>query len=137
MIFDAPDKEMPENPSVNGIVKPKADAPMTEVVATDTFTIRGEVPTQKQHTCYEDTTGQMRSGTWCSTPFESELKPFPRNEMVHLIEGSVTLIDEDSVEHHFKAGDAFFIPMGTICSWQTTENTWTFYSAFQPSEMTS
>ncbi|MCF8066952.1 MAG: cupin domain-containing protein [Desulfobacterales bacterium] len=122
---------MPETPAVNGIVKPQANALMTEVSATDTFTIIGKMPTQRQHVCYEDTTRQMFTGTWESTPFESEMKPFPRNEMVYLLESSVTLTGEEGT-HDFKTGDAFFIPMGTICRWRTPEYVRAFFSVFQP-----
>ncbi|MCF8070145.1 MAG: cupin domain-containing protein [Desulfobacterales bacterium] len=132
MIFDPPEGEIPETPTVNGIIKPLSDGPMMELAATDTFIIKGEMPTQKHHIYYEDITGQMRSGTWGSTPFESEMKPFPRNEMVCLLEGNITLMDVDRCEHHFKAGEAFFIPMGTICSWWVMEHVRTFYAIFQP-----
>ena len=134
MIYDAPDGSMPETPATNRIVIPQADAPMEILETSDPFIIKGEMPIQKDHTFYEDTTGQMFVGTWESTPFESEMLPFPCYEMVYLLEGSMTITDEAGKKHAFKAGDTFFIPKGTVCSWKTSETIRKFYAMFQPIE---
>jgi uncharacterized cupin superfamily protein len=36
------------------------------------------------------------------------------------------------VVHRFKAGDTFFVPMGTLCDWQSTEDIRKIYCIFQP-----
>ena len=56
---------------------------------------------------------------WTSEAFESEMKPFPCFEFVQLLEGELTITEQDGVAHHFAPGDAFFVPMGTVCSWKT------------------
>ena len=57
---------------------------------------------------------------WDSAPFQSEMKPFPCYELVQLLEGSVMITEEGGTAHEFNAGDAFFIPKGTVCSWKTS-----------------
>jgi uncharacterized cupin superfamily protein len=134
MIYDAPNSTIPKAPTATRIVIPQADAPLERMKTTDPLVIKGKMPIQKDHTCYEDTTGQMFVGTWESTPFESEMRPFPYYEMAHILEGSVTIVNDKESEHFFKTGDTFFIPKGTICSWKTTETVRKFYSMFQPAE---
>jgi len=74
----------------------------------------------------------MFVGMWDSTPFESEMRPFPWHELVQLLEGEVTITDADGQVQLFKAGDAFFVPMGTVCKWHTTGYVKKFYSILEP-----
>ena len=134
MIYDAPNSSLPESPSVNKIILPRADAQMKILDTSDPFVIKGEAPVQKDYSCYEDTTGKMFVGTWESSPFESEIAPFPYHELAHILEGSVTITDEIGKEHAFKAGDTFFVAEGTVCSWKTSEMFRKFYAMFQPAE---
>jgi len=131
MIYENPDGEFPEALAANGIIIPRPDAPMKEVRTYHPFDIKGELPIQKNHTCYQDTTGQLSVGTWESTPFKSKLLPFPGSEMVVMIGGAVTVLNDKGIEHNFTKGDAFFIPEGTICSWRATETVRMFYSMFR------
>ncbi len=127
VISDHPNESMPAEPAFEGIIKPQADAEMEVKDVTDPFVIEGPKPVQRKSNCYSDTQGRFHSGTWDSEPFTSEIRPFPCNEFVYLLEGSITLIDENNDEFHVKAGDAFFVPEGTICGWRTTEFVRKFY----------
>ncbi len=131
MIYENPNSEGHEIPAANGIIIPRADAPMEEVRAFHPFVIKGELPVQKNNRCYLDTTGQLSVGTWESTPFESELLPFPGSEMGIMIEGTVIISDDKGIEHNFTKDDAFFIPEGTVCRWKALEPVRMFYSIFQ------
>jgi uncharacterized cupin superfamily protein len=54
--------------------------------------------------------------------------PFPWHEMVQLLEGEVNITEADGYSHRFQAGDAFFIPKGTVCRWQSSGYVNKFYS---------
>ncbi|MGK0399514.1 MAG: putative cupin superfamily protein [Gammaproteobacteria bacterium] len=41
--------------------------------------------------------------------------------MMTIISGSVTLTDKKGKSETFTAGDVFFIPKGTQCTWHITE----------------
>jgi uncharacterized cupin superfamily protein len=41
--------------------------------------------------------------------------------MMTIISGSVTLTDKKGKSEKFTAGDVFFIPKGTQCTWHITE----------------
>jgi uncharacterized cupin superfamily protein len=132
MIYENPDGSMPEAPTVSGIIKPRVDAKLEVVDAGSLFVYKGEAPTWKNHTYYQDTTGQMLVGTFKITPFMSETSPYSCSEMICLLEGSVTITDGEGFGHFFKAGDTFFIPKGTVCSWEVHEVIRGFYSIFRP-----
>jgi uncharacterized cupin superfamily protein len=134
MIYENPNGECPEAPAANGIIIPRSDAPMEEVSTFHPFVIKGEPPVQKNNRCYLDTTGQLSVGSWESTAFESELCPFPANEMAIVLEGMITVTNDNGIEHNFTKGSAFFIPEGIVCSWKTPETVRIFYSIFQSAE---
>lgn len=65
---------------------------------------------------YEDRTGRFWSGTWSSAAIKSEQRPFAHNEFAYVQEGAIMLTDSDGNAEVFNAGDAFFVPSGTVCS---------------------
>lgn len=126
-----PDEIIPSSPVINHIVKPT-----WAIQPTDEFTgenahvpfLNSKTTTQKEQECYQDSQQRFFVGTWESEPFESTLLPFPVNKFVYLQSGRLLLIDEHNIEHVFNAGDAFFIPQGTLCQWRVTDTIRTFYT---------
>jgi len=121
VIFNDASGMAPEDPSALKIIRPDpgtALAPM-EVDASQPFV--GDLPTQNIDLCFGDMTGQMTTGVWDSTPFEREPFAFPRHELMHLLEGSVTISDGQGGAETFVAGDTFFIPRGPVVGWKSTE----------------
>jgi uncharacterized cupin superfamily protein len=93
---------------------------MTRMDSTDPFQIKGAAPIQHDSLAFTNDAGNMFVGMWDSTPFESEMLPFPCHEFVQLLEGEISITQGDGTVHQFKAGDAFFTPEGTVCSWKTS-----------------
>ena len=87
----------------------------------------GAHPTQKNATLFVNDTGNMHVGMWESTAFKSKMKAFPYNEFVQLLAGGISVTEQDGNKHEFSAGDVFFVPQGTVCSWQFTGNVSKFY----------
>jgi uncharacterized cupin superfamily protein len=77
-------------------------------------------PSQAAHEVVNAAGGQWSVGIWQSTPYERKAVPFPRHELMHLLEGTVTIGEPDGAEHRFTAGDTFLITEGTTCSWKST-----------------
>jgi uncharacterized cupin superfamily protein len=46
----------------------------------------------------------------------------------------VTISEENGKTQLFKAGDAFFIPMGTVCQWQVKDYIKKYYVIVKPVE---
>jgi uncharacterized cupin superfamily protein len=125
MTYDNPSGSTPEIESADGgvvVLDPsELEAGLTAMDSTDPFAIRGEAPQQRDNTGFTNDSGTMFVGMWDSAPFQSEMKPFPCYELVQLLEGKLMITEEDGTAHEFKAGDAFFVPKGTVCSWKTDD----------------
>lgn len=132
MTYDNPNAPKPDIASADGgvlVLDPAAlQGGLTKMDVTDPFVIKGEAPIQHDSPAFTNDAGNMFTGMWDSTPFESEMQPFPCHEFVQLLEGEITITEGDGTIHQFKAGDAFFTPEGTICSWKTTEYVKKLYS---------
>jgi len=136
MTYANPGVPMPQIASADGGVRVLDAAVLKNELATmdttDPFVIKGEAPLQRDHILFTNDAGNMFVGMWDSTPFESETGPFPCHEFVQLLEGAVTITEGDGTTHLFKAGEAFFVPMGTVCGWKTTGYVKKFYSILKP-----
>ena len=69
---------------------------------------------------------------WNSTAFQRKTIDFPRHELMHILEGAVTITEDGQPPRTFKAGDTFVVPMGTPCDWKTTAYIRKIYCIFQP-----
>ncbi len=113
--------------------KAALEAGLSKMTTTDPFEIVGDLPLQRDVNHFTNDAGNMFVGMWDSTPFESELRPFPCHELVQVLEGGVTVTEGDGAVHAFGAGDVFFVPMGTVCSWRVTDYIKKYYGMLDPS----
>jgi len=104
---------------------------MMPMETTEPLVIVGEKPLQHDNILFTNDAENYYVGMWDSTAFDSEMKPFPWHEMVQLLEGEVLITEADGSSHHFTAGDAFFIPMGTVCRWQANAYVKKFYAILE------
>jgi uncharacterized cupin superfamily protein len=135
VIFEDKTDRAHKDPAALGVIRPQAAGPaagMTKLEIPNPEIFFGSAPIQCDHSYFEDGTHQLFVGLWESTPFERAIAPFPRNELMCILEGSVTLTDGDGVEHRFNAGDAAYVPMGARCGWKSTESVRKFYAILEP-----
>jgi len=135
VIFEDKSDRAHKDPAALGVIRPQAAGPtagMTKLEIPNPEIFFGGAPMQYDHGYFEDGTHQLFVGLWESTPFERAIAPFPRNELMCILEGSVTLTDGDGVEHRFNAGDSAYVPMGARCGWKSTETVRKFYAIFEP-----
>lgn len=98
----------------------------------DTSVFGGELPTQTEHTYYEDESGQFTAGVWTCTPMRRKAYPFPRFEMMCLLEGSVSLTDDRGTSHKFQAPEVLLVPQGQVNAWHSSEDVRKYYCIYQP-----
>jgi hypothetical protein len=136
MTYADPKATIPEIASAAGGVRvvdaDALQAGMGKMESTEPLVIVGEKPLQHDNILFTNDAGNMVVGMWDSTAFDSKMRPFPWHEMVQLLEGEVTITEADGSTHLFRAGDAFFIPLGTVCKWQTSGYVKKFYSILEP-----
>jgi hypothetical protein len=107
-------------------------ATMETMETTEPFVIVGDKPVQHDNLFFTNDAGNLYIGMWDSTALDSEMRPFPWHEIVHLLEGEVLITEDDGSSHKFVAGDVFFIPMGTICRWQISDYAKKLYAILEP-----
>ncbi len=91
----------------------------------ETFT--SDDHTELNHTFFATADESILSGVWECAPCREEIESYPVHEMMTVISGSVTLVNEDGQSETFTPGDVFFIPKGTKCTWHITETLRKFY----------
>src|SRR4029077_7736801 len=68
---------------------------------------------------------------WDCTPFVTTLHPYPFNEFMLILEGSVTIVEPGGRETKIRPGEAFCIPQGLNCQWKQTEYVRKYYAIFE------
>jgi len=133
-----PNREVPTGVPAAGAVRAVdpsiSPEQMTVLEDADPFIIVGEPPVQRDYIYFTNDTEDMFVGMWTSTPFESEMAPFPTHEFVRLLEGEIVITEADGTINKFEKGDTFFVPKGTVCSWKTTEYVKKYYAVVSPAE---
>lgn len=113
-----PTRLLPDGDTVKGMVP----STMTEKSAFTT-----DDTTELNHTFFATGDESILSGVWECAPCREEIAAYPVHEMMTVISGSVTLTDADGKAETFTAGDTFFVPKGTPCTWEITETLRKFY----------
>ena len=85
------------------------------------------VRVQRGDTYFTDDTGKCIAGIWDCTPCQTAMGPYPFDEFMVILEGSVIIVHEDGTETIFRAGESFVIPKGAPVSWKQTESLRKFY----------
>lgn len=115
----------------NGVIRllakgePGVEMQPSDLTPRDAFT--SSDTTELNQTFFKTSDESILTGVWECAPCKEEIDSYPVHEMMTVISGSVTLIDADGRSETFTAGDVFFIPKGTKCTWQITETLRKFY----------
>jgi uncharacterized cupin superfamily protein len=93
----------------------------------------GPAPICHETVAFTDLTGRLSAGVWSATPYARAATTFPRHELMHIVEGSVTLSDGAGREVTFAAGDTCFVAKGATVGWSSTEPVRKLFCSFVPS----
>ncbi len=63
----------------------------------------------------------MRVGIWEATAYSEKIDKYAADEIMFVLEGSVTIIGEDGDENTFGPGDCCFMPRGFSGVWKQSE----------------
>lgn len=92
----------------------------------------GPTPSCRNFTDYRSTTGEFVCGTWDSTPYHRLGMTYGHFELMHLLEGAVTFIDQTGREATFGEGDVFLVEQGAHCSWESRVHAKKVYAIYRP-----
>ncbi|MCZ8181380.1 MAG: cupin domain-containing protein [Beijerinckiaceae bacterium] len=77
---------------------------------------------------FTDASG-LRAGIWdVSTPCERRFVPHRIHELMHLLEGEVTLTHQSEGAARFRAGDVIFVPQGAPYAWKNERKVVKYYT---------
>lgn len=80
----------------------------------------GPTPQCRALNLFDDATTELRIGLWDSTPYTRHGRPHKLHELMHLLEGSVTLRDDQGTDVTVNPGDTVFVVKGAPCAWAST-----------------
>jgi uncharacterized cupin superfamily protein len=73
---------------------------------------------QSGHLWLDEAATGLMAGVWHCSPMTGAMGPWSTNEVMVLLEGSVVIDHADGSQLAVSAGESFFIPKGTVCSWR-------------------
>jgi uncharacterized cupin superfamily protein len=100
-------------------------APLAELLLTPT-------PSCRNYTDYRSADGEFVCGTWDSTPYHRRAMSYRHYELMYLLDGSVTFVDETGRSGTFARGDIFLVEQHAQCSWESRENVAKVYAIYRP-----
>ncbi|MEO6359779.1 MAG: cupin domain-containing protein [Sphingomicrobium sp.] len=92
----------------------------------------GPTPSCRNHSDYRSASGEFVCGTWDSTPYHRRLMIFRHFELMKLLEGQVTFVDEEGRSGYFGPGDVVLFVQGGGCSWESRTYVKKIYSTYRP-----
>ncbi len=119
VILDDPAPAVPLEPAHQHVIRLKLTGALPPLTTQDTSRYLNGVPTQHLLECFEDPSGQFSAGLWDTTEMHTRPETFNRNELMHLLEGEVTITNGDGVKHTFHAGQTFLVPRGMSYRWDS------------------
>lgn len=92
----------------------------------------GPTPVCRNHTDYRSASGEFLCGTWDSTPYHRLPMRYRHHELMHLLAGSVTFVDDAGRSATFATGDVFVIEQDATCSWDSRVDVKKVYAIHRP-----
>ncbi|KMT57145.1 cupin domain-containing protein [Pseudomonas fildesensis] len=93
---------------------------LTPSAAPEPAILIGPTPQCRALNLFDDAATELRIGIWDSTPYARHARAHKLHELMHLLEGSVTLQDSEGVEVTVNTGDTVFVAKGAPCAWKST-----------------
>ena len=100
-------------------------APLAELLV-------GPTPACRSFTDYRSANGEFLCGTWDSTPYHRLPMRYRHYELMHLLIGAVTFVDEAGRSGTFHTGDIFLVEQGAECSWDSTVDVKKVFAIYRP-----
>jgi uncharacterized cupin superfamily protein len=107
-------------PNKPGITPIERRAALTPSLPPEASVLVGPTPQCRSNNLFEDTASTLRIGVWDSTPYTRTARPHKVHELMHVLEGEVTLKQADGPALEVKTGDTVFVVQGAPCAWVST-----------------
>lgn len=115
-----------------GIVPIDEDAPLQPSGAPLAELLTTPTPSCRNFTDYRSGDGEFVCGTWDSTPYTRRAMEYRHYELMHLLEGEVSFVDETGRNGTFGQGDIFLVQQRARCSWDSQVHVKKVYAIWRP-----
>ncbi|MPQ84377.1 cupin domain-containing protein [Pseudomonas sp. MAFF 730085] len=112
--------DLPDAPARPGLTLLEAHTLLNPSAAPEPAILIGPTPQCRALNLFDDAVTELRVGIWDSTPYARHGRPHKLHELMHLLEGSVTLQDDAGVAVTVNPGDSVFVAKGAPCAWTST-----------------
>jgi len=92
----------------------------------------GETPACRNSSTFRSADGEFTCGIWDSTRYHRRPMRYVHFELMYLLQGEVTFVDESGRSRTFAQGDIFLVEQGASCSWESLEHVAKVYAIFRP-----
>lgn len=103
-----------------GVIELDRLAALSPSRGLDAEILLSPAPQCRSHNMFIEESTNLNIGVWDSTPYTRRERPHKVHELMHLIEGSITLQAADGSELAVSTGDTVFVPKGVPCAWKST-----------------
>ncbi len=129
VIVDDPATPTPQDArSEGGVIVLSPDARLDDSDAIE-YSDRGA--RQRERVLFTNAAGTMTVGLWDTETLQTDPFLFPCHEFGQILAGEVTITHEDGSSEHFRPGECFFIPKGTITRWDSSAGLCKYYVAIE------
>jgi uncharacterized cupin superfamily protein len=119
-------------PGGRGIVPVRENAPMAPSNPPSAELLLTPAPSCRSHTDHRSADGAFSCGIWDSTPYHRRAMFYRHYELMVLLEGSVTFIDETGRGGTFTKGDIFLVEQQAQCSWESRAHVAKVFAIYRP-----
>ena len=112
--------DLPDAPARPGLTFLAPYTLLNPSAAPEPAILIGPPPQCRALNLFDDPSTELRIGIWDSTPYARHGRPHKLHELMHLLEGSVTLQDDAGHAITVNPGDSVFVPKGAPCAWTST-----------------
>lgn len=85
-------------------------------------------PQCRSNNLFVEEATNLRIGVWDSTPYTRRARPHTMHELMHLLEGSITLQVADGSHLTVNTGDTVYLALGAPCAWTSSVYVRKFYA---------
>lgn len=92
-------------------------------------------PMERFHRVCETVTSTpcvVRAGVWEAKAYSERLEDYPYDEILYVVKGSISIVNENGHDELFKTGDCFFLPRGFSGQWTQHETLKIFHMTVEP-----
>jgi uncharacterized cupin superfamily protein len=132
VILETPDDAATRDRAGLKVIKPDPSAPLTPSEGPKAEALLSGSPRQRTNEVFEDRGGKLSVGIWDSTAYHRKTVPFPRHELMCLLEGSIGITGPGGRTQRFAAGDSFFVPYGAVTDFRNDGYVKKIYVILEP-----